>query len=300
VRWALVFSGQGMQHDGMLPWLPRNEMLLAVEHQLAPNWRERLADAAWAGNNAHAQFLLTGTALAAWAELAPLLPPPAIVAGYSVGELAAFSAAGVYDSGTALVLAAQRAACMDLAAAEVPTGLMAASGGAPGAIDALCRRFGLEIAIRNGADSVVLGGLRSALQAAEAAAPEQGLHCTPLNVALASHTHWLQPAAEGFARHLASHLLAAPRRVLLSNARGRIRTADQAREALSAQIACTVRWDECMEALAAQQVRAVLEIGPGQALARLWQQAHAEIPARSADEFRTAVAVAAWLHKAME
>jgi [acyl-carrier-protein] S-malonyltransferase len=30
VRYALVFSGQGLQHAGMLPWLVRDETVLAV------------------------------------------------------------------------------------------------------------------------------------------------------------------------------------------------------------------------------------------------------------------------------
>lgn len=329
MRWALVFSGQGMQHAGMLQWLPRNAMLLAVEARLGADWRERLADSAWAGNNAHAQYLLTGLALAAWAELSPLLPPPAIVAGYSVGEIAAFSAAGVFGPDTALALVARRAACMDDAAAraQVQTGLLAVSG-APSAIDALRQRFDLDLAIRNAADSVVLGGPRGALDTAAEVAMVQGLRCTPLNVALASHTRWMQPAAAAFADHLAAAFLnrsenrsekgsgsgftngfaedfanqamALPQRMLVSNVRGRIKTVDQAREALAAQINSTVRWDECMDVLAAQQVRAVLEIGPGQALCRLWQQAHADVPARSADEFRSAAAVAAWLCKTLE
>jgi [acyl-carrier-protein] S-malonyltransferase len=52
-----------------------------------------------------------------------------------------------------------------------------------------------------------------------------------------------------------------------------------------------------MDAIAAQRVSAVLEIGPGQALARMWQDRHAEVPARSADEFRSAPAIAAWLER---
>ena len=307
MSWALVFAGQGMQHADMLRWLgdgtaasAGKAVLLDMEARLGSAWRQRLADPAWAGGNAHAQLLLTGLALAAWAELQPLLPPPAIVAGYSVGEIAAFAAAGVFDAASALSLAPQRAACMDEAAAGQETGLMAVTGGAPDAISALCQRFDLDVAIRNAADSMVLGGPRTALDAAADAASAMGLRCVPLNVALASHTRWLAPAAASFARQLQSQSLAAPRRPLVSNALGRVRNAQQACEALAVQIATTVRWDECMEAIAAQRVQAVLEIGPGQSLAKLWQQYRADIPARSADEFRSAASIAAWLHKALQ
>ena len=295
MRYALVFSGQGMQHAGMLPWLARDEAVQAVEATLGADWRERLADPAWAGRNAHAQVLLTGLALAAWHQLAPLLPPPAVVAGYSVGELPAFSAAGVMDAPTALALARERAACMDAAAAAADTGLLAVTGLSPDALAALRARFDLDEAIRNGPDSVVLGGLRAALDEAQPAAEGQGARCTRLHVALASHTRWMRPAADAFKNVLDGVALQRPRVPLLSNALGRVRDAAQAREALSTQIAATVRWDECMDAVLAQRVDAVLEVGPGQALARLWQQRFADVPARSADEFRSAAAVAKWL-----
>jgi [acyl-carrier-protein] S-malonyltransferase len=50
-----------------------------------------------------------------------------------------------------------------------------------------------------------------------------------------------------------------------------------------------------MDAIAAQRVDAVLEIGPGQALARMWLERCGEIPARSVDDFRSAAAIVKWL-----
>jgi [acyl-carrier-protein] S-malonyltransferase len=87
---------------------------------------------------------------------------------------------------------------------------------------------------------------------------------------------------------------------LLSNFAGRIRDGAHARLALARQIDHTVRWDECMEGIAARRVRCVLEIGPGQALARMWNQRHADIPARSADEFRSMDGVIAWIDRHAE
>ena len=72
-------------------------------------------------------------------------------------------------------------------------------------------------------------------------------------------------------------------------------SAEQAGHALSLQIAQTVRWDGCMENIRSRQVDCVLEIGPGAALARMWNQRYPDVPARSADEFRTASAVVDWV-----
>ena len=297
MSFALLFSGQGTQHPAMLPWLADSEIVRGMCAQLGvDDWRRALADPHWAERNDNAQTLLTGLALAAWAQLAPLVPPPAAVAGYSVGELAAFSAAGVIDAGAAAALAPQRAEAMDRCAARAPGGLLAVSGLSEQKLEQLRIDAGLELAIRNGNASVVLGGPIAALNDAERMALAAGAQCTRLRVNVASHTPWMREAAESFSLVLAQVPFHAPRAVLFSNAGDRIRDAGSARVALAAQIAQTVRWDECMENIMARQVRCVLEVGPGQALARMWNQRHPGVPARACDDFRSAAAVAAWLN----
>jgi [acyl-carrier-protein] S-malonyltransferase len=296
---ALIFSGQGMQHPAMLPWLTEDESLQTVERALGRDWRERLEDPAWAGRNAHAQLLLTALGVAAWSQLAPALPEPAVIAGYSVGELAAFSAGGVFPPRDAIALAQHRAALMDRDADKCATGLMAISGLAQKALERLCAEFGLALAIRNDPASVVVGGVKAALMPAAESAQGLGGHVTLLNVHVASHTPWMADAAKAFDDVLANapFAFASPRSTLLSDFTGRIRDGAHAKLALAAQIDHTVRWDECMEGIAARGVRCVLEIGPGQALARMWNQQYPDIPARSADEFRTARGVIDWVER---
>ena len=297
MSFALLFSGQGTQHPAMLPWLADDALVRNMCAQLGiDDWRRALADPQWAERNGNAQTLLTGLALAAWAQLAPMVPAPAAVAGYSVGELAAFSAAGVIDAGAAAALAPQRAEAMDLCAVRAPGGLLAVSGLPEQRLEQLRIDAGLELAIRNGNASVVLGGPIAALNGAERMAIAAGAQCTRLRVNVASHTPWMREAAESFSLALAQVPFKAPRVVLFSNAGDRIRDAGSARTALAAQIAQTVRWDECMENIMARQVRCVLEVGPGQALARMWNQRNPGVPARACDDFRSTAAVAAWLN----
>jgi [acyl-carrier-protein] S-malonyltransferase len=294
--YALVFSGQGTQHAAMLPWLEDDDMVRSLCERLGVSaWRRAAADDAWLQRNAVAQPLLTGLALAAWQQLAARLPPPAAVAGYSVGELAAFSAAGVFDAQTALELACRRAAAMDAAAAARPGRLMAVSHAGPHEIDAACADTGVSVAIRNGPAAVVLGGDVAALARAEHLLAAQGARCTHLRVGVASHTPSMQAAAAAFDGVLAAHTLAAPRWPLFSNAADRVRSAGDARHALTAQIASTVRWDECMDNLHARGVDCVLELGPGAALARLWNERYPGTPARCCDEFRSVQGIQAWL-----
>ncbi|MBT2336371.1 acyltransferase domain-containing protein [Variovorax paradoxus] len=297
MSFALLFSGQGSQHPAMLPWIADDgDIVRDMRARLGvEDWRGALAKPSWAERNANAQTLLMGLALAAWKELAPLVGPPSAIAGYSVGELAAFSAAGAIDPKSAMALAQRRAEAMDACAARAPGGLLAVTGLPSPRIERLRVETGLALAIRNGEESVILGGPTAALAHAEQIALHEGAQCTRLRVNVASHTPWMRDAADSFARTLADVPFSAPQIALFSNAADRVHGAASARAALAAQIASTVRWDECMENVMARQIRCVLEIGPGQALARMWNQRYPTVPARACDDFRSAGAIAAWL-----
>ena len=298
---ALVFSGQGMQHAAMLPWLAEDELVERMRAQLGiADWRERLQDAAWASRNANAQVLLTGLDLAAWAQLSASLPAPAAVAGYSVGELASFAAAGVFDASTALALAGTRARAMDRCAAATPGGLLAVSGLPRVRIERLCEQTRLAVAIENGPQAFVLGGALAALDEAEQTARAAGGHVTRLKVDVASHTPSMHEAAEAFAQALSALPLRSPRVPLFSSAADRLTTATQAARALARQISTTVQWGACTDQIRARQVGCVLEIGPGAALSRMWNERFPDVPARSADEFRSTSAIVDWVSRQAE
>ncbi len=302
---AVLFSGQGTQHPQMLPWLAEDaQVRLTCEALGVADWRSAMSDPAWSTNNRHAQLLLTGLSLAAWRQIEPALPVVGAIAGYSVGELAAFAAAGVFSDGAALRLAQRRAACMDQALARAGEGGGLLSVAAPRHVMAAVlaqqrqadARLGVAIAL--GDDAAILGGPRAALAQVGAALERLGASCKPLNVSIASHVPMLDDAVAGFAQALGGEALQAPHRPLFCNlSGGRVRRADDARRALAGQIASTVLWADCLEAVHAQRVACVLEIGPGTALASMWRQRHPDIPARSADEFRSAAAVADWVRR---
>jgi len=300
VTLALLFPGQGAQHADMLPWLDAHPLaqpvLKALDSALGLPWRQVLQDPARAASNATAQPLLTGAALACWRALAPHLPAPAVVAGYSVGELAAFAAADVFDDDAALQLATVRATLMDRAVAGLHTGLLSVQGLSATALAEACDRYGLALAISVAADRALLGGLDADLQAAEAALTRAGAQCTRLPVHVASHTPWMRPAAVACAAHLAGLAFAVPSPVLVCNHTGSaLRHPADLAAALAGQIASPVPWDSCMDTVAERQPRCVLEVGPGQALARSWAERHPGIPVRSTEDFRSPQAVGRWV-----
>lgn len=301
---ALLFPGQGVQHAGMLPWLEAEPLatpvLAAMAATLGPDWRAQLGDDAWAGRNRVAQTLITGVSLAAWSALAPRLPPPVLVAGYSVGELAAYGAAGVFHSLGALALARQRATAMDRCAIGAAQGLMAVSGASASSVESLCSRYGLTIAIRIGIERCLLGGTLDALHSAAQTLASRGVETTFPRVGLASHTPLMAPAARAFAQFVDSQSWQRGASLIVNGVDGvGRRDVEPLKQALIDQIDHTVQWDRCMETVAERHPRCVLEVGPGTSLTRMWASNGQAIPARSVDEFRSAAAVVEWVRSAL-
>jgi [acyl-carrier-protein] S-malonyltransferase len=304
MSYAVLFAGQGTQHPGMLPWLEREPAcapaLQCLVNAVGRDWRAQLDDAGTRSRNTYAQPLIVGTALAAWAALAAQLPePPVALAGYSVGELAAYACAGVLPDAVAIALALQRAALMDAAVAGLQTGLLSVSG--LRAEQVLQAHAELECAIALGAEQGIYAGELVALQACAANLSLQGAVCKLLEVRVASHARWMASAAQGFAAQLESIPFARPQAAMVPNASGAsTRDPHTLRHALSTQIATTVQWAASMDALAEQGVACVIEVGAGSTLSKLWNQRHPTIPARSIAEFRDAAGAARWLQRASD
>ena len=301
---ALLFPGQGTQHEAMLPWLESEPAVRPVLDRMATalgtDWRARLADPAWAQSNAVAQSLVTGSSVAAWTALEPGLPRVVAVAGYSVGELAACVAAGMLDAADAMTLAAQRAAAMDACAVDGAAGLLGLSNADARDVDAACARWGLELAIRTGDRRCIVGGPVDALAQAAAHLAELGAKTTPLGVRVASHTRAMRAAVPALARALALARWRAPRVAWVAGITGTVlRDVADVQRVLADQVATTVRWDACMDAVAERRPDVVLEVGPGTTLARLWRERHPAIPVRSCDEFASAKQVLDWSEMAV-
>jgi len=300
---ALLFPGQGTQHAAMLPWLDdcaqAAPVLARMAATIGDDWRARLDDTAWSQSNAVAQLLLTGASVAAWRALAAGLPRVVAVAGYSVGELASCVAAGLLDADDALALAERRAAAMDACVPDGSAGLLALSDVAVADVAAACARWSLDVAIRIGERRCIVGGPRAALDEAAVALAARGATATRLCVRVPSHTRALRAAVPVLAQALADVRWHAPRVAWIAGITGAVeRDVTQVQRALADQVATTIRWDACMDTVAERRPRAVLEVGPGTTLARLWRERFPAIPVRSCDEFARAEDVLRWVEAA--
>ena len=300
MRLAIVFSGQGQQsaeHFQTLQAMVSPETAAQLSKQLPDVWHNAAVHCETLGQNKIAQPFIFAFQLQWWHELQALLPRPICAAGYSLGELAACSAAGAFDMQQGITLAAQRAACMD-DCIQTPAGLMAIMGLPLQDIEKITTSSNTHLAIINPEQHYVIGGLEQDLQHAGQLAHEQGaMRVVRLSVQTPSHTALLQAATPAFARHLAPFHNKAPLTFkVLSAMDGRAAMlAAQALDALADQICHAMDWVACLQAIRELQPDAVLEIGPGRAMARMWNASYPDIPARSSDDFRTPAGIQKWV-----
>jgi len=298
---VLLCPGQGGQHPDMFKRVrgnPQAQPVLDLASALLGAPVEPLAADPSRFHNAVAQPLVCAAALAHWAALQTQLPPITAVAGYSAGELAAHAVAGSVDTATCLALSRERARLMD-AAAPADAGLLAVIGLDERRIARLCVTHGVFLAIVNGPDHVVLGGLRPALEAVAADVAAHGARTVPLPVDVPAHTPLLAAAAQGFEKPLRALPLHAPRLRLLAGIDGRL-VSDVSRvvATLSAQIAQPVQWQDVLQQAVERGGRVFLELGPGAALSRRVRELHPQQEARSVEDFQTLEGVLEWVDRA--
>ena len=250
-------------------------------------------------SNRVGQVLCCTQALAAWAMVQERLSRPVIIAGYSVGELAAWGCAGLLKPEEVLRLAVVRADAMDTAAGG-NTGLVAIRGLARARLESLCRPHEVHVAIVNGDDLFIVGGVREALKrVCDDALAAGAVRATLLHVAVAAHTPILAEASRQFGAALAQLNLrpqTAPDLRLLAGIDGEpVFDTGAGAAKLAEQISRTVNWAACLDACRAAGTETVLELGPGRALASMAREVLTDAKVRSVDDFRSPEGVLNWV-----
>ncbi len=270
---VVVAPGQGSQSPGFLaPWLedPAHRATLdrysaAVGLDLAAHGTE--SDADTIRDTAIAQPLIVAASLlSATALLDGRRDRVGAVAGHSVGEFAAAALAGVLSEEESLRLVRERGLAMADAAALVPTGMSAVIGGDAEALAARITELGLEAANVNGGGQTVVAGELANLDAL-ATDPVPGTRVIPLQVAGAFHTSYMGDAVERVRTAADGIAVGDPSIRLYTNRDGSVvETGAAFLDLLIGQISSPVRWDSCMESMAADGVTGIIELLPGGAL----------------------------------
>lgn len=270
---AIVAPGQGSQTPGMLaPWLelPNAAERVAAMSEISGLDLQRLgttADAEEIKDTAVTQPLVVALSLLAFDALAP--SGDLLVAGHSIGEVAAAAMAGVIDNDAAVKLAAVRGRAMADACAIEPTTMAAVLGGDEQQVLDTLAELGLDPANRNGAGQIVAAGPVDAI-AKLVENPPTKARVMPLSVAGAFHTRFMQPAQERVGEQRATLTAGDPAVTLLSNADGQpVASGAEFLDRLVTQVTSPVRWDLCMATMVAAGVDAIVELPPAGALTGL-------------------------------
>ncbi|MFD7903026.1 ACP S-malonyltransferase [Kitasatospora sp. NPDC059722] len=276
---VIVAPGQGAQTPGFLsPWLEVDGVAdrlsgwsevagLDLLHAGTEASAEEIKDTAVAQPLLVAAGLVTARALFPDETAARSLV--GAVAGHSVGEITAAAGAGVLGAHDALTFVRERSRAMAEAAAVTETGMTAVLGGDPEAVAAKLTEHGLTPANNNGGGQIVAAGTLAQLEALKAD-PPTGARLIPLKVAGAFHTEHMAPGVERLAKLAPTLTVADPQVRYVSNRDGAVvSSGTEVLERLVSQVSNPVRWDLCMETLAALGATAVIELAPAGTLTGL-------------------------------
>jgi len=190
-----------------------------------------------------------------------------VVAGHSVGEIAAYAIAGVISADDAVKLAATRGAEMAKACALEPTGMAAVLGGDEAEVLSRLEALDLVPANRNAAGQIVAAGAVAALEKLAEDPPEKA-RVRPLATAGAFHTRFMASALDAYASAADGVTTREPTAKLLSNADGQpVASAADAMSKLVSQLTRPVRWDLCTATMRQDNVTAIVEFPPAGTLA---------------------------------
>jgi [acyl-carrier-protein] S-malonyltransferase len=281
IRIACVFPGQGSQKVGMGRDL--------LEHRDASRELFDRADTILGfplstlclegpeeelTRTENAQPAIFTVSLIAWRLLQGRGMRPERLAGHSLGEYSALTAAGVMTFEEGLRTVRRRGELM-AAVGDRVGGAMAALGAPLEAVQEICeaaREAGtIEIANYNAPEQTVLSGELAAVERAIAVAKERGIRrALKLNVAAPFHSSLMASLAEEMGRVLAAVPLRAPEIPVIANVTAEyVRTPEEVREALTRQVAGSVRWTDTIRRLAADGIDTTVEVGPGKVLTGL-------------------------------
>lgn len=276
---AFVFPGQGSQAVGM----GRD---LAAAYPIAQKTFEEadsvlgisLSKRMWEGpaeelsdtvNTQPALYVHSVAAYRVFCELYPEFKPVS-VAGHSLGELSALTAAGALAFEDGIKLVRLRGELMKRAGEMSPGGMAAVLNLDIPALEAVCAQASSEaeivqVANDNCPGQVVISGAKAAVERAIAGAKAAGAkRAIPLAVSIAAHSPLMAPIQADFEAAVRAAPMGAARILVISNVKAEpITSAEQLRWDLVAQHTSRVRWTESVQYLISQGIQAFVEMGSG-------------------------------------
>ena len=277
-----VFSGQGAQTPGMGRDLYETSASAKAVFDAADEaLGYKISDIIFNGpaetltSSIHCQcaiYTMSCAALAAFEEkYGDSVPEPVACAGLSLGEYAALHAAGAISFEDGIVLLSKRGKYMDEACRNNPGTMASVLGGDAAVIAEVAAKCDIDVANYNSPGQIVISGTVDGVAKAVAELKALGMRkVIPLNVAGAFHSRLMADAGVKLAAALEETEMVMPAVPVYHNfsAAPAADVADM-RKLLAAQVAGSVRWEECLRRAVAEGADTVIEFGPGNVLTGL-------------------------------
>lgn len=280
---AFLFAGQGAQHPGMGVGIAEASPAARAVFEAADAVRPHTFDQCRQGTKEelsqteNTQPCVFATDLACARALEERGVEPDVVAGFSLGEVAALTFAGAFSDKKGFELVCRRAGLMAAAASAHPGAMRAVVKLDAARVEELAAEAGEKTdgdcwpVNYNSPMQTVVAGSPAACEKLDELVREAGGRAMKVAVSGAFHSPYMADAAAGLAAALDGSEPAATRVPVLANRTARPYPADPkaAAELLSAQVANPVRWTDTIRTMAADGVDIFVEIGPGKTLSGL-------------------------------
>ncbi len=288
---AFVFSGQGDQYPGMGKELMDKYPAAAQIFKMCDSIRPGTSDQCFNGTEEelketkNTQPCLFAMELAAAAVLFDKGVKPEALAGFSLGEVAAATAAGIFDNETGFKLVMKRGELMQREAEKFDTSMAAVVKLTPEQVQEVCKGYSDVYPVNfNCPGQITVSGLASQMADFSADVKKAGGRALPLKLKGAFHSPFMEEAAKAFKEELSKADIRKNNITLYSNLTSEPYT-DDVVGLLSRQICSPVLWEKIIRNMIADGIDTFIEIGPGRTLTNMIRKIDSGVKAQTVTEY---------------
>lgn len=272
---AFVFSGQGAQYSGMGKELYEASAAARQVFDLADSIRPGTSKQCFEGSEgelgitANTQPTLFCVDLAAARALREAGVKPDLAAGFSLGEIAALTYAGVFDDAAGFSFVCERAKAMQKAAEKSPGAMAAVLKLNNDQVEKLCNGFSHVYPVNyNCPGQLVVAGKKEQMDDFCTAVAEAGGKAVPLKVSGGFHSPFMDSASEKLASLLQGMKPGEAEIPVYGNLDAQI-YGENPQQRIIQQVNHPVRWQETIENMVKAGADTFIEVGAGKTLCGL-------------------------------
>jgi len=280
---AVIFPGQGSQYLGMgkdfyQTYLQAQQIFKKADQILGYSLSRVIFEGSEEElrKTVNTQPAILTTSLAIWSVFQELNITPDYMAGHSLGEYSALTAAGSMSIENALELVKKRSQFMEDAVPNGEGTMAAVMGMESELLESFCKKVteegdSVELANLNTPSQLVVSGTRGGVEKLMKVAKENGARrVIPLPVSGPFHSRLMQPAKEDLKPYVNSANILEPSIPVVMNVNARPETSPlRIRTNLIDQVISPVQWTASVEQMIDEGVSTFIEIGPGNVLSGL-------------------------------